>query len=137
MARRSSLRRPMRAPLAVGVLLVAALAACSSSGPDNGITRIDVTPAYDTLTVTSKVHLVAHAFSADGQEVGTNFLWSSGNAGIVSVDDSGVVTADSLGDTYIRATVNNVANGFSYIHVVELTGGGGGGGGGGKPPVGQ
>ena len=136
MARRSILRRPLRTPAAAGVLL-AALAACSSSGPDNGITRIDVVPAYDTLTVTSRVHLVAHAFSADGQEIGTTFLWSTGDAAIATVNDTGLVTADSLGDTYIRATVNNVANGFAYIHVVDLAAGGGGGGGGGKPPAGQ
>ena len=76
-----------------------------------------VTPASATVTLGDTLRLAAEAFDENGHAVaGTDFNWSSSNASVAGVDDSGLVTGNGEGLATITATVGD-AHGTSEITV--------------------
>ncbi len=76
-----------------------------------------VTPASDTVALGDTLRLAAEAFDENGHTVaGTEFNWSSSNASIAGVDDSGLVTGNGEGLATITATVGD-AHGTAEITV--------------------
>jgi hypothetical protein len=100
-----SFRRPL------GLLLVAAAAACSdSSGPDDAdrIVRVQVTPDSVTVDLDAGTRLSASAFNGRGDLVAADFTWSSNAPGIASVSDSGQVSGVGEGAAAITASTGSV-----------------------------
>lgn len=96
-------------------------------------TGVRVTPEVDTLVaVGDTVRLSAVALDANGHEVeDTDYVWSTLSPSVVTVDDSGLVTATGRGTGAIqakatRAGANHV--GTATITVLASSGGGGGAG---------
>ena len=75
------------------------------------ITRVVVTPDSLSLTALEEmVRLTAEAFEATGDVVpGAEFLWSSEDIAIATVDAAGVVTATGRGETTIGVSAGGVS----------------------------
>lgn len=91
--------------------IVAALAACSSSGADsvaptsNGAIQIAITPDAPSVALGSQVALQADVRDGSGQTVpGTTIFWSSSDTSIVTVSSSGVVTGMTVGTAQVAAS---------------------------------
>jgi photosystem II stability/assembly factor-like uncharacterized protein len=107
------MKHQIRWPLA---LLLALLSFASFTGcncgtinplapPTTGVDSVAVTPATDTLVVGDTRNFVAVAFdSLDTPITGASITWSSGDPSVVSVTNSGVVTALSEGVTPVIAS---------------------------------
>jgi uncharacterized protein YjdB len=71
------------------------------------VARVLVQPGTAEVQLKKKVTLTAVVFdAADRVITGRTITWTSRNAGVASVDGSGVVTGESLGSTEIVATVD-------------------------------
>ena len=76
-----------------------------------------VSPSESTVALGDTLRLTAEAFDANGHAVkGATFSWSSSNAGVAQVDDSGLVEALAAGTVRIRATAGD-ASGVAEITV--------------------
>jgi len=84
------------------------------------VTMVQVTPAADTLTSIGETRqLIALAKDQNGLVLnGVKIFWSSSNAGVVSVDPSGMATARSNGKATITASVG-VTTGVAVLTVAE------------------
>jgi hypothetical protein len=84
------------------------------------VTVVQVTPAADTLTTIGETRqLVALAKDQSGLVLnGVKIFWSSSNAGVVSVDASGMATARANGRATITASVG-VTTGTAVLTVAE------------------
>ena len=73
--------------------------------------EVAVDPAVDTLfAFGGTVRLSAEAFDANGHAIGdAPFTWTSGDAGVATVDAEGLVTATGNGAATITATVGDVS----------------------------
>ncbi len=93
--------------------------------------EVRVTPAFDTLTaVGNTVRLSAAALDRNGNEVeDTDYIWSAPHPHVVTVDETGLVTAVGPGTGEIRVKATRAgANhiGVAVITVTASTSGGGG-----------
>ncbi len=99
--------------LAIGCVGVA-FWSCGDSGPSEPSIRpvasVAVSPAGDTLTsVGLTTSFTATATDADGNTIpGKDFIWSSTNIGVATIDSAGVATAVGNGQTTIRAVADGV-----------------------------
>jgi uncharacterized protein YjdB len=76
-----------------------------TSTPPAPVATVSVSPASATIQVGNSVQLSATTRDANGNTLtGRVITWSSGNAGIASVNSSGLVTAVAAGSTQITAT---------------------------------
>jgi len=108
------------------LVVLALLAGCNGDGgmtepgPETQIVTVEVSPAADTLVALGQTaQLTATARDADGDVVsGVTFTWSSGNAGVVSVDQTGAATAVSNGVAQITATAAGVS-GNAQLRVAQ------------------
>ena len=83
-------------------------------------TEVRVTPAVDTLVVGDTVRLSAVALDANGHEVeDTDYVWSTLSAPVVTVDDSGLVTAAGPGTGAIQAKATRA--GANYVGTATIT----------------
>jgi hypothetical protein len=90
-------------------VVLAALCGCNNDAPlapDRPVTAVTVSPAATTLLVGQSATLSA---AITGGYSTTRLSWSSSNAAIASVSDSGVVTAKAPGTAKITATAGGVA----------------------------
>jgi len=70
-----------------------------------GVAAVNVTPSTNTLTIGETVHLQAQPVNATGLPLeGRTVAWSSSNEAVATVDNTGLVTAVSVGATVISAT---------------------------------
>jgi hypothetical protein len=83
------------------------------------VASVEVTPADLTLRVGASGRLTATPRDADGNVVSRAVSWSSGNAAVARVDDSGLVTAVSVGSTTITATVDTRSGSAAVQAVVS------------------
>ena len=83
--------------------------------------EVRVTPAVDTLgAVGDTVRLSAVALDRNGNEVeDTDYIWSAPHPSVVTVDDSGLVTARGPGTGEIRVKATRA--GANYIGVATIT----------------
>ena len=78
-----------------------------------------VSPAADTVAQGDTLRLVGEAFDENGHRVeGAVFSWSSSDASVASVDDSGLVTGVTEGTAKITATAGD-ASGAAEITVAH------------------
>ena len=84
------------------------------------VSAVEVSPAMDApVAVGDTVRLMAEATDANGHGVvGSEFSWSSSDAGVASVDESGLVEAVAEGMAIITATAGH-ASGFAEINVAN------------------
>ena len=94
------------------VLALAALfAACGGdSGSNPEVTTVVVTPVDATMDfLGATLKLSAEVRDQDGNAMsGVNLLWTSSNATVATVDDTGLVTALAAGSAVIRASAGSV-----------------------------
>lgn len=90
-------------------VVLAALSGCNNDAPlapDRPITAVTVSPTATSLLVGQSAFLSAAITGGYGS---TTIKWTSSNAAIASVSDSGVVTARALGTAKITATAGGVS----------------------------
>ncbi|HEX8652981.1 MAG TPA: lamin tail domain-containing protein [Pyrinomonadaceae bacterium] len=82
------------------------------------ITRVTVTPASASIPLGGTQQFTAHAFDANNNEItGVTFTWTSSNVNVATVDQNGLATAQGLGTTTIKATVQGVS-GTATLRVI-------------------
>ena len=78
---------------------------------------VAISPAEASITLGDTLRLAAEAFDENGHEVHSAvFSWSSGDARVATVDDSGLVTGVAEGTAKVTATAGD-ASGVSEITV--------------------
>lgn len=91
--------------LFAALAMVAIVSACdSSTGNDDDIASITVTPPTPVLNVGSVQQLVANPTTSGGRIVSANVSWNSDAPGVATVDGNGLVTAVAGGTANISAT---------------------------------
>lgn len=81
-----------------------------------GVETVAITPVADTLLPGEHVQLVANAFTPSGGVfLNKMFRWSSSNAAVASISDSGLVTAHAPGTVVIAANTDNVVGTASIV----------------------
>jgi hypothetical protein len=84
-----------------------------------GVQTVVITPGADTLMVGDSIQLVAKAVDAKGGVyINKAFRWSSSNAAVASVNETGNVSAHAAGTVLIAANADNVV-GTTNIVVVS------------------
>ena len=108
----------IRPVLALAAAVTAA--ACDSSPSAPNVASVTVTPANATLpAIGATVQLSARAVDVTGNVVtGRTVEWSSSNAGVATVDASGLVRGVSVGAASITASVGGVS-GAAAIEVEQ------------------
>jgi len=87
------------------------------------VSTVEVTPADNALLVNGQVQLTAVAKDAGGAVLsGVAITWSSNNAGVASVNSTGLVSAISIGSATITATADNVSGSVPVSVDAPLTG---------------
>lgn len=81
--------------------------------------QLSIFPPDPRLTVGNRTTLSASAPNNAGEQVAVAVVWRSGNSGIASVDNDGIVTGIRSGNTRITAT--DRASGKSATVTVEVT----------------
>lgn len=80
------------------------------------VDSIDVVPDTATLNVAQTLQLSATAFDADGESLSTaalngrQFTWTTANATVAVVSDTGLVTAVATGTTTVTVTMGGVTD---------------------------
>jgi plastocyanin len=105
----------------LALVLSVGVAACGETGPDNGngngngngtgpVASVVVAPAGLTLTsIGMTAQLTASALDASGNTIsGKTFTWVSVPTTIVTVNASGVVTAEANGSAAVTATTDGI-----------------------------
>lgn len=72
--------------------------------------RVVISPVADTLAVGATRQFTAQAFDAGGNPLAATITWSSANAGIASVNATGLASGVAAGVTRIIATAGSVAD---------------------------
>ena len=112
---------PNAVRLIVPLLMVAVVAACEDLGPNisgvpaYNISAVRVSPIHDTIFITDTIRATDRAFFT-AQAIGksqvplaiTDFVWTSSNPNIATVDSAGIVTPRALGTTEISASAGKV-----------------------------
>lgn len=117
--RRATTRFRRNALAALAGLVPALVLACGGSDsttgpnpePDPTVESVTVTPSSITLDAPGDTaHVEAEARDESGDPIeGVTFEWSSSDPSVATVDDEGVVTAESEGETDVSATVEGVS----------------------------
>lgn len=99
-------RRRRFPSLFAALAMVAVVSACdSSTGNDDDIASLTVTPPTPVLNIGSVQQLVATPTTATGRIVNATVSWNSDAPGVATVDGNGLVTALAGGTANISATV--------------------------------
>lgn len=87
----------------------------------HGVASVDVAPATDTLhSAGATTQLVATARKADQSAVdGVVFTWQSSDSTVVTVDSTGLVTAEAAGVAQVSATAEGVQGTSSFTVVLD------------------
>ena len=95
-----------------GVMLIVASVACGGSDPVSNTTvaAVQITTQLGTLRPGQTSQFAATAVNSSGNTIGNagTITWNSLNSAIVSVNATGLVTANAAGTTSITATVQGV-----------------------------
>lgn len=100
-------------------LLLAALAVVAACGDSTGpeVVQVAVSPSSASLVVGASQQFTATAQDASGNAVtGVSINWATSDAGVASVDDTGLATGTGAGTAAITATISGVA-GSSAVSV--------------------
>ena len=93
--------------------------------------EVRVTPAFDTLAVGETARLSAAALDRNGNEVqDTHYIWSAPHPHVVTVDESGLVTAVGPGTGEIRVKATRAGANYIGVAVITVTASTSAGGGG-------
>lgn len=116
----SFLRRALVPALAV---LAFALMGCSSNTvepppPLPPLNSVDLVPSGDSLFVGDTRQFVATAYDTlDVAVPGATFVWTSTNAGVITVNSNGFATAHGEGSAYVIASANGKADSATvFVH---------------------
>jgi len=88
-----------------------AAAACAGDGvtEPGGIRSVTVSGAVTTVIVGASTQFVATARTSDGSVVQTTWTWTSTDAAVATVNETGLVSAVGTGQATIRATAGGVS----------------------------
>ncbi len=103
-----------RRPLLVAALF---LAACKndSSGPNGGVTTINISSAASFTFVGDSVQFTATVIDANAQTVsGATVQWTSSNNAVATVSPTGYVTGRSVGTTTITARTGSATASLAF-----------------------
>jgi uncharacterized protein YjdB len=109
---------PFVIPRRILIAVVTAVAACSSDSTGAGdvlvVAQIEIDPPGAGLIIGGTQQFTAVPKTSSGIPVpNRSVIWSSDNPGIATVSENGRVTAVSLGETNIKATVDQVTAGVA------------------------
>ncbi|MGD8700548.1 MAG: Ig-like domain-containing protein, partial [Gemmatimonadales bacterium] len=97
--------------------LLALTIACNDDSPtasDAPVVRVSVTPATATLVAGDSLRMTATLIDANGDTLSTPaVVWSSSDAQVALIDQSGLVTAAAAGSATITATSDGIAGSAS------------------------
>jgi hypothetical protein len=100
---------------AFALAAVITLAACSKKSADTPVAtipeRLEMAPASSSVLAGATATFTLKFFNNTGQQAAlpANITWTSANAAIATVNQQGVATGVSAGQTEIKATYNNIA----------------------------
>lgn len=114
----------LRAFFMIVVLGMSVLAGCIGTDyiadpPLSGEASIEVTADRGVLLIGESLQIQARYVDQNGQEVPAEFLWSSSDESVLSVDGEGVVTAHSPGQTFLTAESADVTSEGFLMTVVQ------------------
>lgn len=85
------------------------------------ITTINIASTTANLTVGETQQLTAETLDQFGNPIDTDLSWASDNAGVATVDTTGLVTAVSVGTADITASSGSTTSNISVITVASST----------------
>lgn len=98
-------RRHRAGALIAAFAMVAVIPACeNSTGNDDRIAAVTITPPTPILNIGAVQQLVANPTTVGGRLVSADVSWSSDTPQVATVDADGLVTAVSSGTANISAT---------------------------------
>ena len=104
-------------------MILLSLMAVRCEDDDQGLALVDsiaVTPATVIQRVDSTYQLTAVAYDVDGQSINdVDFTWTTTNAQVATVSQTGLISALSIGGTNIQAAAENVTSNLCVVTVVE------------------
>jgi trimeric autotransporter adhesin len=117
------MKRTLSPPLILTLLLI--LLGCTTK-TTSSVSSIQIIPGNSLLSLNGTRSFTAVALDATGNALNLkNITWASSNPNVASVSaeqDTGLVTALSLGSSQITASANNVISAPVSITVLEATG---------------
>jgi uncharacterized protein (TIGR03437 family) len=82
------------------------------------LTRITVSPSPATIAAGALQQFTARGFDQNGQEIGgLNFAWTTSDAKVATIDQSGRATGINQGDAQITASSGGVTSAPATLHV--------------------
>jgi uncharacterized protein (TIGR03437 family) len=79
--------------------------------PPPGITRIEITPQSATIGAGATQQFSAKAYDQNNQEMtGVAFDWTTGDAGVATIDANGLATGRTAGTTTVTASSANITS---------------------------
>jgi len=85
------------------------------------LTRVDVTPPTATVAATGAQQFTAHGIDQFGNEIaGLTFAWESSNTATATIDQAGLATGVTQGQSTIKATTQN-QSGTATLNVTAPT----------------
>ncbi|MEQ1857316.1 MAG: Ig-like domain-containing protein [Longimicrobiales bacterium] len=108
-------------------LAIVLLASCKSGGmnpgPTGGVDSVLVAPAAASIVLGATVQLGATVLDTDGDVLSRAVTWSTDNASVATVSTTGLVSAQAVGSTQVRAAVDGVTGSATiFVTSVAATG---------------
>ena len=87
-----------------GSVLFLFLSCGGGSNSTSTISSVSVVPTTSSIKINGQQTFTANAVDASGNTVGATFTWQSSTAGVATIDNNGVATGRTSGQTQITAT---------------------------------
>lgn len=103
----------MKNLIAIALVLTIALSGCIGTDIVEELEvpeEVTISSAADSLRIGDSFQFVADHFNDFGMRTNESINWSSTNPAIIDIDDTGLATAITEGDIYIRARVGEAAD---------------------------
>jgi hypothetical protein len=122
MALRMSVLSATRVLVAAGLMFTAACGGDGPTPPPGGVVSIALTPENPPrlFGVGQTVQLTATATDASGNPVSTTITWSTDNAAVATVTQTGLVTAAGSGTARIKATAGSIVKEITVTVVTQF-----------------
>jgi hypothetical protein len=103
----------MKNTLAIGLISMLALSSCIGTDIKEELDvpeEVAISTAIDSLAIGDSFSFAADHFDDFGERTGESIIWSSSDESIISINDTGLATALSPGNVYVRAWVGSTGD---------------------------
>jgi len=103
----------MKNILAIGLISMLALSSCIGTDIKEELDvpeEVAISTAIDSLAIGDSFSFAADHFDDFGERTGESIIWSSSDESIISINDTGLATALSPGNVYVRAWVGSTGD---------------------------